>query len=166
MSDNTIPLLFTIKFWLLLILFIPSVLCSIMIVVYFYRQKQAISPHYHLTLLLIVVSFLHITTDILFSILFYRYGQVIIPSVVFCTWWSWWEYSLSTALLFIMAWASVQRHFLIFRNGFLGMRRQRILYHFIPFSVCCTYPALFYFSVIVMSQCQNQWDFTKVMLDI
>ncbi|UJR31094.1 hypothetical protein I4U23_018602 [Adineta vaga] len=166
MVENTISLLYTVKFWFLLILSVPSVSCSISIIIYFCRQKRTISHHHHLTLVLVILSLLQITTDILFSILFYRQGRVIITSAAFCTWWNWWEYSLNGFLLFIMAWSSVQRHMFVFRNAFLAIRWQRIVFHFFPFVIACAYPFLFYLSVIILNKCENQWDFNVVLCSV
>lgn len=164
MTDIIIPLLFTVKFWLLLILSIPATVCSITIFVYFYRKKQGIHHHHHLILVLVTISFLQITTDILFSMLYYRHGTVISPTAGFCTWWNWWEYSLGTSLLYTMAWGSIERHFLIFGSAFLATRRRRIVFHFFPGLIAVAYPVIFYLAVIVFNSCANQWDYNMVLV--
>jgi hypothetical protein len=163
MGDDTISPLSQVKFWILLILSIPSIICSLIVFIYFYqRRHKNVSLHQHLTLILVVISFLQITTDIFFSMLYYRYGKVVPASDIFCTWWNWWEYSLSGNLLYTMAWGSIERHFLVFHNSLMNTKRKRLIFHFLPASIACVYPTLFYLAVIVFSSCANQWDYDTV----
>ncbi|UJR31095.1 hypothetical protein I4U23_018603 [Adineta vaga] len=152
----------SVKFWLLLIPTIPSILCSILILIYFYHQRKRISSHQHLTLVLTLFSFLQLVTDFPFVLVYYHYEEVVPASNQFCLWWNWWDYSLSGLLVFIMAWGSIDRHLLVFHNSIMSTLRKRIIYHILPLLICCTYPLIFYFSVIILNSCENEWDYTTL----
>jgi cytochrome b len=154
-----------VKFWLLIILSIPSAICSLLIFAYFYRQRKQRSIHHHMTLLLVFLSFLQVTTDLPFVILYYQHGEVAVTTDSFCLWWNWWDYSTSGLLIFAMAWACVERHLLVFYNAMVSTRRKRILFHHIPIGIVCVYPLIFYLVVIVFNTCENQWDFQTVRLN-
>jgi hypothetical protein len=151
-----------IRFWLLLVLSIPSILCSLLIFVYFYRRRHKLTIHHHITLVLIILSFLQTTTDIPFAISYYQRGEVAFPSDAFCLWWTWWDYVMSAAPIFAMAWASIERHLLIFHTTLMSTRRKRWCFHVLPMLVACLYPLVFYTIAILLNSCENAWDYTMV----
>lgn len=163
MDDESVPsVLSRVKFWLLLALSIPSTICSLLIFLYFYNRRKRLSIQLHVILLLVVVSFIQITTDNPFGIAYYYHEQVPITSNIFCLWWNWWDYSTSGMLIMIMAWGSVERHVLVFRNTMMSNRRKRRLFHLLPMLIVSIYPLIFYFAVIFLNSCENAWDFTMV----
>ena len=151
-----------VKFWILLILSIPSTLCSLLILTYFYRRRNHVSLHHHLTIVLLVASLFEILADMTSVMAFYSRGRVIPTTSGFCIWWNVAEYTANGVILFSMAWGSVERHLLIFHNSLMGSRRKRFVFHFGPMILACLYPCLFYFSAIALSSCQNQWDYEAV----
>jgi hypothetical protein len=150
------------KFWILLILSIPSALCSLLILTYFYRQQNRVLLHHHLIIVLLFASLFEILFDMTSLMAFYRRGRVIPATSGFCTWWNIVEYSANGVLLWSMAWGSVERHLLIFHNSLMSTRRKRLIFHFCPMFLACLYPCVFYFSVVVLNSCQNQWDYEAV----
>ncbi|CAF2104627.1 unnamed protein product [Rotaria magnacalcarata] len=155
-----------VKFWMLLTLTIPSTICSILIFIYFYRQRRKISIYHHLTLVLIIGSFLQLTINFPFIMAYYHRGKVIPASSSFCLWWNWWEYSINGLLLFVMAWGSVERHILIFHRAALVTRRNQLLFHILPMAIACFYPGIFYFTVMILNTCTNQWNYDAIFCQI
>ena len=162
MADNNMSWLTRIKFWLLAAPYIPSIICSVFILVYFYKQRHRLSAHQHFTLLLTIFGTLQLATDIPFAIIYYHYGEVLAASNSFCLWWNWWDYSLCSLLVFLMAWGSLDRHLLIFHNSIIATKRTRILFHLVPMFICTMYPMIFYLSAIILNSCENQWIYTEV----
>ena len=80
------------KFWLLLILSIPSTLCSLLILTYFYQRRNQVSLHHHLIIILLVASLFEILFDMTLVMAFYRRGYVSPATSAFCTWWTVAEY--------------------------------------------------------------------------
>ena len=162
-EDDRIPsILSRVKFSLLILFSVPSMICSLLIFVYFYQRRTRLSIQLHVILLLVLISFLQITTDNPFGIAYYYHEQVPIRSNFFCLWWNWWDYSTSSMLLMNMAWGSVERHVLVFHNSLMSTRRKRQIYHLLPMFLVSIYPLIFYFVVIFLNSCENQWDFSMV----
>lgn len=156
------PWSFNLKFWLLLILSIPSAVFSLLVLIYFSRRPKSFSIHHHSTLILAILSFIQVTTDFPFVMMYYESIQVPYASNAFCLWWNWWDYSTSSALIFVMTWACIERHFLIFFNRFFSTSRKRLYFHLLPMFSLLAYPFVFYLFVIVFNSCENQWDYTMV----
>ena len=154
---HTMDWLSQVKFWILLILSIPSALCSLLILTYFYRQRNQVSLHHHLIIVLLFASLFDMTS----LMAFYRRGYVFPATSGFCSWWNIVEYTANEVLLWSMAWGSVERHLLIFHNSLMSTRRKRLIFHFCPVLLVCLYPCLCYLSV-VLNSCQNQWDYEAV----
>jgi hypothetical protein len=164
MENDTVSWLFTVKFWLLLILSVPSTICSLLIFIYFYNERKNLSIHLHIVLLLILISFLQITTDNPFGIAYYHLGEVISASNIFCLWWNWWDYSTSGWLLIAMAWGSIERYILVFHDSFMLTKQKRMIFHLLPMIIVCVYPLVFYFVVIILNSCENNWNYEMVSL--
>jgi hypothetical protein len=162
MADDGMSWLLQVKFWILLISSSLSIVCSVFIFIYFYRQRKKLSIHHHLNLVLIILSFMQMITDFPFALIYYHYGKVIPTSNSFCLWWNWWDYSLEGALLFTMAWGSIERHLLIFHNFLVSTRRKRIIFHILPTLSVCVYPWIFYFAAIILNSCENDWYYDVV----
>jgi hypothetical protein len=94
------------------------------IFIYFYRQRKKLSLHHHLTLVLVTISFIQMTTDFPFHMIYYHYGVVVSVSNIFCSWWNWCCFSLINAPIFAMAWGSCERHLLIFHHLVMDTRRK------------------------------------------
>ena len=150
------------KFWIILILSSASIGCSVVIFIYFYRERNNVSIHQHLTLLLVVLCCMDMTTDYPFALIYYRYRKVTPTTPGFCLWWNWWVYSLSAAFVWITAWGSIERHLLIFHHGLMATRRKRFFFHIGPMLGAFLYPYIFYFIVIFFNSCDNHWDFNYV----
>lgn len=162
-EDDYVPsILSRVKFWLLFLFSIPSTICSLLIFLYFYKRRRRLSIQLHVILLLVLISFLQITTDNPFGIAYYYHECVPIRSNFFCLWWNWWDYSTCSMLIMNMAWGSVERHILVFHNTLMSTRRKRQIFHLLPTLFVSIYPLLFYFAIIFLNSCENQWDYTMV----
>ncbi len=151
-----------VRFWICLTFSIPSALCSILILMHFYHEKRNLSIHHHLTILLTIISFVQVTTQIPVSMAYYRFGEVIPAISAFCTWWGWWDCSLNGASRFTMAWGSIERHLLVFNITLMNTKVKRFVFHIVPTLITSIYPLLFYFVAIVLNPCEKHWDYTLV----
>lgn len=162
MSDDSMDWLTQTKFWILLLLTIPSIVCSISIFIYYCKKWQNISINNHLTLILIIISFLQMTINFPFIMDYYQRGTVFYKTNTFCLWWNWWEYGFNGSLLFIMAWGSIERHLLIFYRTLMNNKQKIIIFHYLPMTIFGLYPLIFYFVVMALNTCQNQWNYDIV----
>ncbi|CAF4251481.1 unnamed protein product, partial [Adineta steineri] len=99
--------------------------CSSCIFIYFYRHRKKISIHHHLTLILVIFCFMDMIFNYPMAMFQNRRRRVILETPSFCAWWNWWAYSSTTALVWIAACGSIERHLLIFHNGIMAQRKGR-----------------------------------------
>ena len=153
-----------ITFTLLVIVGIPSLVCSLLILGFFFSHWPTMiskSLHHHAIFLLTVVSFLYTSFDLPFSINYFRIGQHPYRSIPFCIWWYWFDSSLLSMSLFLMATASVQRHVLIFNSQWLHVKRMRWAVHYIPLIISAVYPPAFYIIFMFLYPCEVYFDPTE-----
>ncbi|CAF1357257.1 unnamed protein product [Adineta ricciae] len=158
-SNSTgISTVYFITFISLLIVEIPSICCTLLIMIYICCHWQLTivkSLHHHVIFLLILVSFFYVTLDLPFTISTYRLGYDYFRTPSFCLWWFWVDYTISAMSLFLTATASIQRHFLIFNSHWFRIKRTRWFVHFFPLIFCITYPPLCYIALVYFYPCET-----------
>jgi hypothetical protein len=152
-----------VKFVLLLVLQIPSILISIFIFIFFLTHRALIHIRQNQALLILfVINFIQVTCDLPMVIHFYQLGRISPATPGYCTWWTFLEYTLNAAGEMLMATISIQRHIFIFRPQLLNIRLYRYLLHHLPLLFCLVYPIILYLIIIVFYPCDGtQWDYNS-----
>jgi hypothetical protein len=151
-----------VKFLLLIIFQIPAIFISIIIFLYFTIDRIArAKPRNHIWLVLLTLNFFYLITDLPLSMSYFYQGKVWPESNAYCIWWAWYEFSLNNTGLYLMAWASIERHLLIFHpQTIMHIQWKKWVFHFIPIALCFIWISTFNFVVIVISpDCINKWNF-------
>ncbi len=153
-----------IKFVVLLVLQCLSIPCFLWIFYQFGRQHQLRqSLHNHVILLLLIVSFLFVTIALPLTQA-YMYTSYVYPATdAFCSFWNWFHYSLNITNLFLMAFASIERNWLIFHPQLVRTARGKFLFHYCPLVFCLLYPLSIYFGLIFIYKCESYYDFTQLL---
>ncbi|CAF1153549.1 unnamed protein product [Adineta steineri] len=152
-----------VKFGILLILEIPSVLLTLMILIFFIAHRAVLRVRQNQGLfLLIIVNFIQVTFDLPMVIDFNRIGRVNPATPAYCSWWTFIEYTLNGAGEMLMATISIQRHVIVFQAHVFNNRWYRYLFHHIPLLFCIVYPVTLYLIIIIFAPCDGtQWDYTS-----
>ena len=148
----------SVRFILLLIIEILSMMCTILLLIYLVFHWQMLvkrALRNHVLFVLVLISFLYLTMDLPFTINSYRLGHDQPRNLSFCLWWYLLDYVLTVASIFLTAMACVQRHILIFHAQWLYSSRVRCFAHFLPILICISYPMIFYFAMIVLYPCDR-----------
>jgi ABC-type dipeptide/oligopeptide/nickel transport system permease component len=58
-----------------------------------------------------------------------------------------------------MAWASIERHILIFYPSWFGTKRKCFFFHYLPLAVCILYSIIFYTVTLVIIPCDHTYDY-------
>ena len=154
-----------VKFFVLLLLQIPSILLCLSIFVFFltHRALLRISQN-HALQLLIVVNFIQVTCDLPMVIHYYQLGRISPATPGYCTWWTFLEWTLNATSELLMVTISLQRHIFIFHAHLFRVRLYRVLLHALPLIFCIIYPLVFYLAVIVFYPCDGtQWDYSTIL---
>lgn len=154
-----------IKFLLLCIFQLPAISLSISILIYFASNSNARSkPKNFIWLILLILYFIQLITDLPMPMIYYYLGTIWPENVTYCIWWTWYELTLNSIGLYLTAWASVERHLLIFHSQItMRVRWKKWLFHFLPIIFCFLWVSIFHFIFIVISPtCTTIWRFTHV----
>lgn len=153
-----------IKFGLFLSLQIIALLAFLStFLLYSHRRDLRKSLSFDVLFLLLFVSFLFVTFAMSLSQAYMFTSHVYPSTEVFCSFWNWFHYSLNIINLFLMAFASIERHLLIFRANIFRSQRGRVLFHYLPILFCLIYPPAFYMGAIFLCPCQNTYDYTQLL---
>jgi len=156
-------LLHRTKFGILLLFHIIAIVLSLIIFVYFIKHRTFVkNPQNHGILILLTVSFIELVFDMPNALAFYSRGYIYPTTSSYCTWWSFFAYTIFAISGYLLATISIQRHFFIFNRHILRTGWKRIFLHYLPFVLCIVYPIVFYLFSIVFYPCDGtQWDFTN-----
>ena len=155
---------YAIQFWFLLTFAVLSLLCAVFVVYQYLssrRMRHALQNHTILSLVL--TNIILICTDIVWMLDGLRHsGRVSIATPNFCL--AWWliDFGLYSMQTVILAWASVERHILIFHSKHLRTKRQKLFYHYLPPMILIVYLVGFYLGAIVIPPCNNEFHFNEI----
>ena len=157
--------IYPIQFIVILSVQIPSIVVSVLIFVHFLQNRRIRSHlNHHIIYVLLLVNFLEVATDIPMPLSFYYFNEAKPRSNIYCVWWTWYEFSLNTIGLFLMAWASVERHILTFASHWMLRRWKRWTLHIAPIIFSLFWTPVFYTVMIIISpNCATIWRFDSVL---
>jgi hypothetical protein len=156
-----------IVFWIFLIFEIPSLACTIFLLYHLLSNPQLRKGlHNHV---IIIFLFLTLGIEILDNPLYidaYRVGgesNSFSMSIPVCLMWWFIDYGFFGAISVFLAWASIERHILVFHHHqLLRTQRQRFFIHYLPLIIISVYLLGFYIGVIFFPPCQNTYDFQSL----
>lgn len=159
------PLVYrNIKFYLFLLIEIPSVMISLYIIYKCLKNGRMVSRlNNHSIICLVSISLIETTSELPIALDYLRLGFVQIQTTGFCLFWIWYNFSIQTMNLTVMSWMSIERHLLIFHSNSFQNRLGRIKYHYIPMVISLVYIPIFYFSCIIIYQCENTFDYSSLL---
>jgi hypothetical protein len=151
----------SLRFWLLLISDIPSIICSIFVLYHLLSNRTSrIALHNHTVIILLTIALLFQLTDIPWYLVFIRQGYVWPQIPARCL--AWWLVDLgfyNTAAL-ILAWTSIERHILVFHNQWISTKQKRLFVHYLPLVILILYSTIYYTYVIFFPPCQHTFIYT------
>lgn len=130
---------------------VPSLLCDILVFVYFirrWREEIVRVPQNHVIFLLLFSSFLQKTTDIQFHLYYLRWNTVPVNTDMFCAMWAWINYALFTVSIHLVTWCCIERHLFVFKSTMMKKRLSLLFLHYIPLILCVSYITIFDFVYI------------------
>jgi len=150
-----------LRFWLLLIFDIPSIICSLFVLYHLLiNRKSRYALHNHTVIILLTIALIFQLTDIPWYLDFIRKGSVSPSTPARCL--IWWLIDLgfyNTAAL-ILAWSSIERHILVFHNRWISTKKKRFFVHYLPLFILISYSTIYYTIVIFFPPCQHIFIYT------
>ena len=161
-EESEIPIPRSIRFWLLLLIDIPSITCSFLLLFHLLTNKPLRSQlTNHVIIILLIIGLIIELIDIPLHLSFLHLGVVrtILTSFTCLIWW-FIDIGLYNGCTIIMAWGSVERYLLILHHQMFLNKKKRLIFHYLPLSILCLYILVFYIIVIIFPPCMNTYDYT------
>jgi hypothetical protein len=104
------------------------------------------------------VIFFFVVTELPISLVYLFRGVVTPATDTFCLAWFFYDYTIFAISLFLLAWNSVERYFLVFHEPFI--QRHHLIRHYVPLLFCIVYPIMWYVGVLfIYKGCKNEFDY-------
>jgi hypothetical protein len=153
---------FSFQFWFLLSFHVPSILCYSIILTHILTQKsQRHALHNHSIVVLLFIALFVVLFDYSWLIDTLRRGEVWPQTPAFCEVWWLFDYGFYNACTVVLAWASFERHILVFYSHLMATKRKRILIHYLPLIGILIYLTIFYIYAIFLASCTNRYDYSS-----
>ncbi|CAF1291850.1 unnamed protein product [Didymodactylos carnosus] len=148
----------------LIIFQIPSIICALFVLYQFIIKRELYEQlHNYAVFVLLVCSTLVITTELPIS-LNYLIKSIVYPQIPgFCLFWGFWYFTTTDTLIVFMAWTSVQRHLFIFNPNVFRTKRGRLIYHYIPSSICLLYIPFMIIIFMFINPCNNTFNYMQFL---
>ncbi|CAF0952949.1 unnamed protein product [Adineta steineri] len=148
--------------WLLLVPLIPSVIVAIFSL-YHLLSSQALRTalNNHVIILLLCVGLISSVTDYVWTGYFYRTGIALSSTPAFCLAWVFVSASGLVIAYLLMAWASIERHILIFYSTWFATARKRFFFHYLPLIICIVWPLIFCCVTLLILPCNIPFSYSN-----
>ncbi|CAF0770595.1 unnamed protein product [Adineta steineri] len=153
---------YIIRCWIYLIFVIPSLLCSIFNLYHFIVDRTLRKALYnHIIILILSLCLLYNITDIIWLIHFYRTISPISYTYIFCILWTYIDFAPFVSITLLVAWASIERHILIFHQNLVSTRTKRLFAHYLPMIIFTLYPLIYYMVMFFIIPCSIPLNYAK-----
>ena len=150
--DISIPV--SVRFWLYLIPDTLSILCSIFVLYHLlFDRTLRHALHNHVIIVLLFAGLVYETTTVPLMLYYYCVGNSWKRSTSFSRFWIFID-SLSYEIQLIgFAWASIERHILIFHSQWVLTQKKRFFVHYLPLVGVLMYCFIYYFAFDLFPFC-------------
>ncbi len=161
-SSDSIPPI--VKFWFYLVLLIPSIICTLFVLYYllFDRTLRHSLNNHVIIVLLFTVLFCELT-QYPWMLYYHAHGNIWSRPYIFCFIWGFIDWAVYMLQLLLFAWASIERHILIFHDRWVATKKKRFFVHYLPPVIIIIYWLIFYTYVYFYPSCQNHFDSSQMI---
>ena len=153
------PLSSTMVFWSYLLVLIPSIICSLFTLCYFlfdHTLRHALNNH--VIILVLAIGLIYEITIYPWMLYYYHYKGLWKRNTSFCLIWTFIDWVFYILQIMLFAWATIERHILIFHDRWLSTKKQRFFLHYLPLVILPLYCLIFYVLVDFFVSCENSFS--------
>lgn len=156
-----------VRFWLLLFCDLPSIACSCLILCHLLRDRGLRKAlHNHVIILLLMLGLTTQLIEIPFYLAFIGNSGEVKPSIPStCLIWWFVSFGMYNGGTILMAWASIERHILVFKSLWVMTKRGRFFAHYLPLFLLLCYIFIYYIYVLFFFPCENDYDYSLPICD-
>ncbi|CAF1317532.1 unnamed protein product [Adineta steineri] len=116
----------------------------------------------HVIIVMVFVDLILQFIDVTALTYYWRTGTALVSTRAFCfTWVSIHSIGIVGAIN-LVAWASIERHILIFHPKLVRTKTKRFFLHYLPLVICMMCPGVFYVTIFFIVPCSITMDYTKI----
>ncbi|CAF1426836.1 unnamed protein product [Adineta ricciae] len=144
------------KYFILLILVIPSILAYLTAIGFIFLTKTyRTMPNNYSIIIILFISFITTSIDLPIRIDSYSNHPILKRTKESCLFWWYIATSCYLAMSLLVAWSSLERHLLIFHSNIFNKKFKKIFFYYIPPILIILYIFTFYFFTIIIYPCEN-----------
>lgn len=147
------------KFWTYLILLMPSLICSVFSLYYLlWNQTLRHALHNHAIIIFLLIALMYELTIYPWMLYFYHRQGIWQRTRFFCTIWLFIDWGLYYTQTMLFAWATIERHILIFHERWVSTKMKRLFIHYTPLIILAFYCLIYYIVILFYPPCKNIFD--------
>ena len=151
------------QFWMYVVSDALSISCILFILYHILFDRTLRSAlHNHVIVLVLIVDLIYELTDIPWIMHYYRFGQPWLQSDMFSRVWAFTDYGLYGTQIILFAWATLERHILIFHDRWVMTKRRCFLVHYLPLIVLPIYSTIYYVIGSFFMPCDGIYSYSFV----
>jgi hypothetical protein len=160
-EESEISLPRPVRFWLLLLLNIPSTICSFVLLFHLLINKTSrYQLTNHVIIILLIIGLIIELVDIPFHLSFLHLGIVQPSAPILCQIWWFIDFGLYSGCTIIIAFGSIERYFLVFHDRVFLNKNKRLIFHYLPYIILLRYILIFYIIAVFFPPCTNTYGYT------
>lgn len=153
-----------VGFWIILPIYIASLICSLFILYHLlFNRTLRQALHNHVIIILLLINFIVELTDNSWILYYYHVRYVLSQTSSFCLTWQFIDEALYITTTLLFAWATIERHILIFHDRLVATRNNIILFHYLPIIIIFLYCIFYNIIVIFFPPCENTIDYSQIV---
>ena len=146
----------TARFWSYLLVLIPSFVCSLFVLYHLlFNRVLRNALNNHIIILLLFICLIAEVTLYPWMLYFHHNKSVWERSMKFCVVWGFLDWTLYVTHTMLFAWATIERHILIFHDGWVSTKKRRFFIHYFPLILLSLYLLFFYIVMYFFPNCEN-----------
>jgi hypothetical protein len=148
-----------IRFWSYLFSDILSLLCTLFTLYCLLHDRalrQALNNH--IIIVLLIIGLIYELTDIPWILRNSHYDVPWLASPTFYLFWVFFDYAFYSLQIALFAWATIERHILIFHESWVSTKKKRFFVHYFPIGAITIYYIIYYSMVHFVPNCENSFD--------
>ncbi|CAF4088348.1 unnamed protein product [Adineta steineri] len=152
-----------VKSWLVQGFQIPSILFGIFTLYYLLMDRALRNAlNNHVIIAMVFVGLTLQCIDVSALAYYWRTGTVLLSTRAFCFAWTLIRSTGIAGTINLVAWASIERHILIFHPNLVRTKTKRFFLHYLPLVICMMCPGVFYFTIFFIVPCSVTMNYKIV----
>ena len=150
---------YPVRFWAFLFADIVSLIAGLFDL-YYLLSDTALRRglHNHVIIVLLCIGIFYETTNIPWILYNDRNCRPMVRSEIFYFFWTYINYSFYSLQVELFAWATIERHILIFHDHWINTERRRFFIHYLPIIVIIIYYLIYFAFVHFFPFCKSTFD--------